>query len=60
MFVYELIIYIVFETYIVNKDLHDEYIKNFLKNCKQCDLYYLQKKSNNQKCWVYDQKNPNT
>lgn len=60
MFVYELMIYIVFETYIVNKDLHDEYIKNFLKNCKQCDWYYLQKKSNNQKCWVYDQKNPNT
>lgn len=35
-------IYIVFETYIVNKDLHDECIKNFLKNCKQCDWYYLQ------------------
>lgn len=31
MFVYELIIYIVFETYIVNKDLHDEYIKNYKK-----------------------------
>lgn len=59
MFVYELIIYIFFETYIVNKDLHDEYIKKKNTVSNAIGIIY-KKKSNNQKCWVYDQKNPNT
>lgn len=57
MFVYELIIYIVFETYIVNKDLHDEYIKktkkktvgnaigiNYKKNLITKNVVYMTKK----------------